>query len=413
MNFSTPEISRPIPGFQTPEEELIAGEQLACPRRSSAGPELDALVSYQHARSPKTASWLYRQNQPGCFEEWKRGLLRELREALVIPQALGAPADPVLIALYDRGDYIEEHVEISLTPPVRVMALVTIPKNGRKRHPALVMLHSHGWLTLYGKEKFLPFEGEPAYLQKYRDDCYGGKALLAEFARAGYLCIAVDAIGFGMRMPRAAADPAEFDRMRRGLSAAEAGQATRELVTDQNQLIARMLGTVGLSMASVTATDDLRTLDYLATRPDVDAARIGCAGLSMGSYRVHYLAALDERIRAAVSACWISTHEGIVDYNIPNSMGFFALPGALYRHYDLCDLPAAIAPKPFLAISGWKDILMEPRGAAASHRAFRRAWEAAGAPRNLGSLIYDAPHEFNGAMQAKALEFLATFLGKG
>lgn len=86
------------------------------------------------------------------------------------------------------------------------------------------------------------------------------------------------------------------------------------------------------------------------------------------------------------------------------------IPGSLYRHFDIIDIPIAAAPKPFLAISGWKDILMEPRGTAAAHLSLRRAWEAAGQPENLGSLIFEAAHEFNAEMQQKVLEFFEQFL---
>ena len=45
------------------------------------------------------------------------------------------------------------------------------------------------------------------------------------------------------------------------------------------------------------AADALRGLDYLAARPEVDAARLGTLGLSMGSTMAWWLAALDERVR--------------------------------------------------------------------------------------------------------------------
>ena len=42
-----------------------------------------------------------------------------------------------------------------------------------------------------------------------------------------------------------------------------------------------------------------RLLDYLETRADVDAARIGVTGVSLGGMHAWLLAAVDERVAAA------------------------------------------------------------------------------------------------------------------
>ena len=40
-------------------------------------------------------------------------------------------------------------------------------------------------------------------------------------------------------------------------------------------------------------------LTYLAARPDVDAARLGCTGVSLGGMHAWLLAALDPRVACA------------------------------------------------------------------------------------------------------------------
>ncbi len=395
--------------FWSPEEELLAKLRSNFPRRSSAGAELDAFVSLQNrCKTHNVTSWHHNPELP--FREWKEGFLEILRGALVVPGALEAPIAPEIKQTWDHDGFWEEHVEITLTPPFRTTAIVTIPKNGRKKHPALVLLHCLGSLALFGKEKLLHHPGEPAYLTEYRQECYEGRSLLAEFARAGYLCIAIDALGFGRRTKFAAQNRDDFDELRNCLSPTEAEALSIKIFQTEFGEAARVLGAVGLSIAAVTATDDLRTVEYMVSRDDVEVERIGCVGLSFGSFRANYLSALDDRIRAAASACWISTLDGIIDYNLPHSLGFFAIPDGLYRNFDMIDIPIAAAPKPFLAISGWNDILMEPHGAAAAHLSLRRAWQTAGSPHTLGSLTFDAPHEFNKAMQKRALEFFSTHL---
>ena len=59
--------------------------------------------------------------------------------------------------------------------------------------------------------------------------------------------------------------------------------------------------------------DSLRAVDYLCTRPDIDASRIGTLGMSMGSTLAWWLAALDVRIRVCVDICCLTDFEALID----------------------------------------------------------------------------------------------------
>ena len=56
---------------------------------------------------------------------------------------------------------------------------------------------------------------------------------------------------------------------------------------------------VGRNTAHYEIWDGMRGIDYLQSRPDVDADRIGCMGNSGGGTQSSYLMALDERIICA------------------------------------------------------------------------------------------------------------------
>ena len=49
--------------------------------------------------------------------------------------------------------------------------------------------------------------------------------------------------------------------------------------------------------------DEFRALDYLANRPEVDANRLGALGMSMGSTKAWWLAALEPRVRVCMDVC--------------------------------------------------------------------------------------------------------------
>jgi dienelactone hydrolase len=66
---------------------------------------------------------------------------------------------------------------------------------------------------------------------------------------------------------------------------------------------------VGRNTASYRVWDGIRSLDYLASRPDIDAKRLGCTGCSGGGTLTSYLMALDDRIVAAAPSCYLTSLE--------------------------------------------------------------------------------------------------------
>jgi cephalosporin-C deacetylase-like acetyl esterase len=87
------------------------------------------------------------------------------------------------------------------------------------------------------------------------------------------------------------------------------------------QLIARGLLTAGVTWAGVMLWDDLRTVDYLASRPEVDRNRLSCVGRSLGGYRSSMLGALDPRMKSVVDVGRMTSFAGQIRNNINNTIG--------------------------------------------------------------------------------------------
>jgi dienelactone hydrolase len=207
-------------------------------------------------------------------------------------------------------------------------------------------------------------------------------------------------------------DPAEYKTRPASLTAEQIRVYNRRS-SENESLTARSLMTAGASWPGVMLWDDIRTLDYLATRREVDVKRMGCVGLSVGGYRSFMLAALDPRIRAAVAVGWMTSFASQLRRHTINSMGLsFVIPG-MYRHLDLPDLAAAIAPRAVLVMNGTKDQLFNLDGVKAAFAKIAKCYEKAGAPRNQECQFYDVPHQFNAEMQAYAWKFLARHLAGG
>jgi dienelactone hydrolase len=57
--------------------------------------------------------------------------------------------------------------------------------------------------------------------------------------------------------------------------------------------MSKSLFSAGATWPGVFPAEDQRALDYLCARPDGDATRVGCGGLSGGGLRTVYLTGLD------------------------------------------------------------------------------------------------------------------------
>lgn len=88
----------------------------------------------------------------------------------------------------------------------------------------------------------------------------------------------------------------------------------------------------GTTWMGIVAHDGRRSVDVLASLPEVDKERMGCAGLSGGGYRATYLAGMDSRIRAAVVTGWMTSLPTTLD--LP-SRQHGALFGAFSAHASL------------------------------------------------------------------------------
>jgi hypothetical protein len=98
----------------------------------------------------------------------------------------------------------------------------------------------------------------------------------------------------------------------------------------------------------------IRALDYLQTRPEVDASRFGITGRSGGGAYSWWTAALDERIKAAVPVAGITDmHNHVVDGVIEGHCDCMYMVNT-YR-WDFAKVAALVAPRPLLIANTDKD----------------------------------------------------------
>lgn len=359
-------------------------------------------VQHQADSAPLALSFLRPEFR--SLRRWQpRARARVLERLLYSPAPLKPAAE--LVSSTDRGDYTLESIRLQTAPDVRVPACVLIPKNAKMPAPGIVVLHDHGGFYLWGKEKVLGQEGEHPVLTEFRDRYYGGRNIAADLVRLGYVTIVIDMFYWGERRLMYAADPPELHE-RSGALARDDIAAFDRRSSQNEQLVARSLMTAGITWPGILLWDDLRTLDYLAQRPEVDPKRLGCVGLSVGGYRSFMLGALAPQIKAAVDVCWMTSYPRQVRRHVINTVGLTFHIAGLLHDLDLPDLAALVAPRALMVISGSRDTLFPPEGIRDAFAKIRACYQKAGYPDRQNCRTYDAPHEFNPEMQAAAWDWL-------
>jgi dienelactone hydrolase len=384
----------------TPTDLAALSQATAAPDSPHIG-NLYPFVQKQADRSRLELSFL--QSRYQNLPSWQRIARARVLECLSYsPPAIPPAAE--IIRRTDRGDYVEESLTFQTTPDLRVPAYVLVPKKASLPAPGLVVLHCHGGAYVWGKEKVVAPEHEHPALSEFKDRLYEGTSIATELVRRGYVVITIDMFYWGERRMLLDGDPASYREPQRMTS--EEVDAFNRRSSQNEQLVARTLMTAGITWPGVVLWDDLRTLDYLASRPEVDRRRLGCVGLSVGGYRSFLLAALDPRIKAAVDVGWMTSYASNIRRHVINTVGFtFHIPG-LYRDLDLPDLAALIAPRAVFVINGSKDTLFPPDGVDKAHRKIEACFRKAAVPDRQRCRVYDAPHQFNREMQAEAWEWL-------
>ena len=146
--------------------------------------------------------------------------------------------------------------------------------------------------------------------------------------------------------------------------------------------------------AAMALWDLMRAVEVLRSRPEVDPARIGVAGLSLGGEWTMWLAACDERLKAAVVSGWMCTTEGV--FAVPNC-ACWELPGLL-ELADIAEIHLLIAPRPVLFESAERDVYLPIRYTKQGYARIRAGYTVFGAEEAAQQDVFPGQHEWHGTM---------------
>ena len=201
-------------------------------------------------------------------------LQKDLREKFVrlldgFPDVHGVPVVKVTGTI-DADDYVVEKFVFESLPGYWAPALLYRPKKVERPLPGILSPCGH---SAVGK-------AHPTY-----------QTLHINLAKRGYVVLSYDPVGQGER--------SQFWNP-------ETGKSKYNLACGEHAVLGVPLYLLGTNLAKYRIWDGMRALDYLASRPEVDARRLGCVGNSGGGTLTAYIAALDPRVKAAVPGCYIT-----------------------------------------------------------------------------------------------------------
>lgn len=266
-----------------------------------------------------------------------------------------------------RDGYTVEKLTIQTRPGVRMTCNLYVP-NGAKTKPAPAILQVHGhWKGA---------KQDPTVQAR----CIGA-------AKLGFVVLCVDAFGAGER---------------------GVGTALGEYHGD---MTAATLLPLGLPLSGLQVYENMRAVDYLETRPEVDKARIGLTGASGGGNQTMYAGAWDRRFKCVVPVCSVGNYQA---YLQAACCMCEVVPGALAFTEEWAVL-ALTAPRPLMVVNATKDAFQFSVGEAQKSLALTApVYKLFGKPDHLRHAVFDGPHDYSKPMREAMYGFMTLHLkGEG
>ncbi|HZL88786.1 MAG TPA: prolyl oligopeptidase family serine peptidase [Pirellulaceae bacterium] len=387
------------------------GVGLAQEGRSPEAPRLNMVGAYGPWLADKVlgdgpARLSFRTGKFQSLDEWRKAARQRVWECMA-PVDLGGVPKVRVDATHEFDGLRVERLSWQLPGGPRTEAVFLKPANAKGRLPAILALHDHGGNKFLGWRK-IARDGEQPWevVVKHQEGYYGGVAWANEIAKRGYAVLIHDTFPFGSRRVKVAEvsprvkqdgiDPEPEDA--EGINRYNAFAGAHEHIMEKSLISA------GTTWPGVYVVEDQRALDVLCARPDVDASRVGCCGLSGGGMRTVFLGGLDDRIRCAVAVGFMTTwREFLLDKCFTHTwMTYVPL---LPRDLDFPEILALRAPAATMVLNCNEDALYTVPEMKRADAMIRETFEKGGAGEMYRCNFYSGGHKFDLEMQKDAFDW--------
>jgi hypothetical protein len=263
------------------------------------------------------------------------------------------PLNARVTGVIKKSDYRVEKVIFESVPGYYVTAALFLPGKRKGKAPAVIYVSGH---TVNG----------------FRSEAY--QHIIINLVKKGFVVLAFDPIGQGERQQY-------FD---------EKEGKSRFGPTTEHSYPGAQCYISGYSPTKYFIWDGIRAVDYLLSRKEVDAERIGMTGRSGGGTQTAYTAAVDDRILAAAPECFITSMEYVL-----KSIGPQDAEQNLYHMFsegiDHADLLEVRAPRPGLMITTTRDFF-SIQGARETYQEVKQYYQVLGSAEHIDMVEDDSVH---------------------
>jgi len=278
------------------------------------------------------------------------------------------PKPARLVSKEEHDGYTLERLVLDLNGVEDVPALLLIPKKRQEKAPGLLFIHWHAGMYDLGKEELIKgVDVQPAYAPV----C----------AEKGIVTLAIDSWCFGERKHEKDGHEGEQDAFK--------------LMLWRGQVLYGMM-----------MFDEFRAMDYLASRPEVDAKRLGAFGMSMGATKAWWLAALDPRVKVCMDVCCLTDYEELIKAHGLKEHGIYYYVPSLLKHFETADINELIVPRAHLSVNGRQDPLTPPAGVEKIRDSLLPLYRKYGKETDCHIELFDCEHVELPEMRKLILEWM-------
>ncbi|HEY1338092.1 MAG TPA: alpha/beta hydrolase family protein, partial [Bryobacteraceae bacterium] len=287
-------------------------------------------------------------------EGWQKSLRAKVLELIGGFPDKRALLQPQVLETREFPAYRREKFVFQSRPGLEVLAYLLTPKAAKPPYSAVVCVPGHG----RGVDDIVGIDEKG----QDRTEKVGYQYDFAiQAVEHGMAAVAIEPLAFGCRR----------DPVTKG----------KGLGTSACQPSAGAALLLGQTMIAWRVYDVMRTIDWIQTRPELDAKRVGCMGISGGGTVTLFSAALEPRIKAALVSGYLNTFRDSI-MSVSHCIDNY-VPGILNwaEQYDVAGL---IAPRPLFAESGERDNIFPIAASRASFARVKKVYEVFGAPELTG-----------------------------
>ncbi len=313
--------------------------------------------------------------------EWQKRLRVKVTELIGGFPAKRPPLEAKTLEVREFPAYRREKIVFQSQPGLHVLAYLLTPlKSGKSKapFPTTVCVPGHG----RGVDDIVGIDDKGR--DRTNKDGYQHDFAI-QVVESGMAAVAIEPIAFGCRR--------DERTKKKGLGASAC------------QPVAGAALLLGQTMVAWRVYDVMRTIDWIETRAELDAKRVGCMGISGGGTITTFASALEPRIRAAMISGYLNTFRDSV-FSLSHCIDNY-VPGIL-NWAEMYDVAGLIAPRPLIAESGDRDDIFPIDASRSSFARVKQVYNVFGAADRIEHETFDAPHTFHGV---RGIPFLAKHLG--